>query len=106
MNRSGTLEVFLGKCALEICSKFTGECPCGSATSIKLRINFVKTTLWHECSPVNSLHIFRAPFPKNTSGGLLLDEAFQNKINFKWGNAQKENNEKNYYKNFFNGTSW
>ena len=24
------------------------------------------------CSPVNLLHIFRTPFPKNTSGGLLL----------------------------------
>ena len=24
------------------------------------------------CSPVNLLHIFRIPFPKNTSGGLLL----------------------------------
>ena len=24
------------------------------------------------CSPVNLLYIFRTPFPKNTSGGLLL----------------------------------
>ena len=29
-------------------------------------------TLWHACSPVNLLHIFRIPFPKNTSEGLLL----------------------------------
>ena len=28
--------------------------------------------LWHECSPVNLWHIFRTPFPKNTSGWLLL----------------------------------
>ena len=28
----------------------------------------------HECSPVNLLHIFRAPFPKNTSGQLLLSK--------------------------------
>ena len=28
--------------------------------------------LRHGCSPVNLLHIFRAPFPKNTSGQLLL----------------------------------
>ena len=26
----------------------------------------------HGCSPVNLLHIFRAPFLKNTSGPLLL----------------------------------
>ena len=31
-----------------------------------------KTTLRHGCSPVNSLHIFRIPFPKNNSGELLL----------------------------------
>ena len=28
--------------------------------------------LWHVCFPVNSLHIFRSPFPKNLYGGLLL----------------------------------
>ena len=26
----------------------------------------------HGCSPLNLLHIFRTPFPRNTSGGLLL----------------------------------
>ena len=34
--------------------------------------NFIKITLLHRCSPVNLLHIFRTPFPKNTSKGLLL----------------------------------
>ena len=29
-------------------------------------------TLRHGCSPVNLLPIFRTPFPKNTSGWLLL----------------------------------
>ena len=29
--------------------------------------------LWHRCSPVNLLHIFRTPFPRNTSGWLLLN---------------------------------
>ena len=29
--------------------------------------------LWHGCSPVNLLNVFRAPFPKNTSGRLLLE---------------------------------
>ena len=27
----------------------------------------------HGCSPVNLLHNFRIPFPKNTSGWLLLN---------------------------------
>ena len=45
---------------------------------------FSKTTelplsdFWHGRSPVNLLHIFRTPFPKNTSGELLLGNS--NKI--------------------------
>ena len=31
----------------------------------------MEMTLRCRCSPVNVLHIFRIPFPKNTSGGLL-----------------------------------
>ena len=65
--RSNHSEVLLGKGILKVCSKFTGEHPYWSAISIKLQI-----TLRHGCSPVNSLHIFRTPFPKNTSGPLLL----------------------------------
>ena len=38
----------------------------------KVAFNFIEITLQHECFPVNSLHIFRTPFPKNTSGRLLL----------------------------------
>ena len=34
--------------------------------------NFIEITLRHRCSRVNLLHIFRTPFPKNVSGGLLL----------------------------------
>ena len=34
--------------------------------------NFIEIILRHKCSPVNSQHIFRAPFPKNTSGWRLL----------------------------------
>ena len=62
--RSSPSELFLGKGVLKICSKFTGEHPCRSAISIKLQ----------RCSPVNLLHIFRTPFPKNTYGWLLLEE--------------------------------
>ena len=47
------------------------EHPWRSVISIKLQSNI---TLLHGCSPVNSLHIFRPPFYKNTSGGLLLDK--------------------------------
>ena len=34
--------------------------------------NFIEIKLRHRCSRVNLLHIFRTPFPKNVSGGLLL----------------------------------
>ena len=34
--------------------------------------NFIEIALRHGCSPINLLHIFRIPFPKNTSEGLLL----------------------------------
>ena len=40
---------------VKVCSKFTGEHPC-----------------WNAVSSVNLLHIFRTPYPKNISGGLLL----------------------------------
>ena len=70
--RSSHLEVFQGKVALKICSKFTGEHPCRSAISITLQSNFTKITFWHGCSPVNLLHIFRTLSSKSTSGWLLL----------------------------------
>ena len=63
-SRSSPPEVFLRKDVLKICSKFTGKHPCRSVISIKL--------LRNGCSPVNLLHISRSPFPKNTSGELLL----------------------------------
>ena len=36
------------------------------------KCDFIEITLRYGCSPVNLLHIFRAPFSKNTSGWLLL----------------------------------
>ena len=74
-NRNSHPEVFLRKGVLKICSKFTGEHPCQSAISIKLQSNFIEIALRHGCSPANLLHIFRTPFPKNTSGRLLLEKA-------------------------------
>ena len=66
--RSSHPEVFLRKGFLKICSKFTGAHPCRSAISIKLQSDFIGTALSHVCSPANLVHIFRTPFPKNTSG--------------------------------------
>ena len=34
---------------------------------------FIEITFWYGCSPVNLLHIFGIPFPKNIFGRLLLD---------------------------------
>ena len=56
--------MLLGKGVPKIRSKFTGEHPCRSAISIKLRGSFVEIALRHGCSAVNLLHIFRTPFPK------------------------------------------
>ena len=52
-------EVFLGKDVQKKCSKFTGI-----VVSMKLLYNFIEIVLRHGCSPVNLLHIFRTPFPK------------------------------------------
>ena len=71
-SRSKLLEVFLGKGVLKKCSKFTGEHPSQIKFSIKSQSNFIEITLRLVCSPVNAVHIFRTPFSKNTSGGLLL----------------------------------
>ena len=60
---------------LKISSKFAGEHLCQIAISIKLQI-----ILRHGCSAVNLLHIFRTPFPKNTSGAPRLQFLFMKKV--------------------------
>ena len=45
---------------------------CSGVISINFQSNFIEITLRHGCSPVNFLHIFRTPFPKNTPRRLLL----------------------------------
>ena len=72
--RNSPPKVFLRKVILKICSKFTGKHPCWSVISIKLQNNFTEITLWHVCSPINLVHIFRTLFLKNTSEGLLLKD--------------------------------
>ena len=69
--RSSYPEVFLGKGVPKICSKFTGEQPCQSAILTNLQNSFIEIILKHGCSPVNFLHTFRTPFPKNASGELF-----------------------------------
>ena len=71
--RNSCPEVFLGKGVLKIFSKFTGENPCRKVISIKLLCNFTEIAIWHGCSPVNLLHIFRTSFSKNNFGQLLLE---------------------------------
>ena len=51
---------------------------------LKLQSNFIEITLRHGCSPVNLLHIFRTPFPRDTSGWLLL-----NLVESNFGKASK-----------------
>ena len=64
----------LKKRCSEIWSKFTGEQPCQSVISIKLLCNFIEIHFGMGVrSPVNLLHIFITPFPKNTSEQLLLN---------------------------------
>ena len=87
-NRSNDLEVFLGKGVLKICSKFTGEHPCRSAISINLLCNFTETTLRHEWSPVNLLHIFRTLFARTPLGGCFWSNKGYRLTNWVW--AHKE----------------
>ena len=72
LSRSIPSEVPLGKGVLKICRKFQGEHPCWSVISIKLNCNFIEITLQRGRSPKNLLPIFRTPFPKGTSEGMLL----------------------------------
>ena len=65
-DRSSPPEVFFGKGVLKICNKFTREQPCR-------QLYWNRTSTW--CSPVNLMHIFRTPYPKNTSEGLLRSSA-------------------------------
>ena len=72
-NRSSRPKVFLRKGILKLCSKCTGEHPCGRAISIKLLWN--RTSAWvFSCK-------FAAYF-QNSSGWLLLKEIVTKKQAF------------------------
>ena len=77
--RSSSHKVFLAKGVLKICNTFTGEQPCRSLISRNLLCSFIEITLRCGWSPVNLLHIFKRPFPKNTSAGVL--QSLRNSFN-------------------------
>ena len=76
MYRSSPPEVFLGKVVLKICRKFEKKITILPWCFIEIILGMgvlYWITLRHGCSPINLLHIFSTPFPKNTFGGLLLN---------------------------------
>ena len=83
--RSSHPEVFLGKDPLKICCKFTGT-PMPKCDFNKVA---VAITLRHGCSPVNLLHIFRTPFPRNASGRILLKNTWHKEKDW-WEGFQLE----------------
>ena len=63
--------VLIKRCSGNMQQIYMREHPCRSVISIKLKSNFIETTLRHGWSPVDLLHTFKTSFNKNTSGGLL-----------------------------------
>ena len=47
----------------------------------------------HECCPVNLLHIYRTPFPKRTSGGLLLIKNCLSELKIVFQNSSRDREE-------------
>ena len=77
LNKTSPTEVLLGKGLLKISSKVTIEHSYQSAISMKLLSNFIEIAFRHGCPPVNLLHIFGTPIPKNTSEGLFLSKPWE-----------------------------
>ena len=75
-------KVFLGKSVLKICSKFTGEHPCRSVISIKIKLqsNFIEITRRYGCSAVNLLYIFRTLFWRTPRDGCFWTFSIYNNI--------------------------
>ena len=67
----------LGKRCPQNIQQIYRRTPMTNVISIKLLCNSTEVILGHGCSPVNLLYIFRIPFPKNTSGGLLLCKSYK-----------------------------
>ena len=58
---------------MKLCSSDNHYTTAPQLKPVKLQIRFTDITFRHGCSPVNLLHSFRIPFPKNTFGGMLLN---------------------------------
>ena len=103
--KSSCPEVFLEESVLKISRKFIDR-PCRSMISTRSLHNFIEITLQHDCSPVNVLHIFRTPFPKNTSGQLHL--AFLRNVfffNLKYGRSIRSDATALYFLKGFDSTN-
>ena len=59
---------------LRMCCRFSGAYLCVDVVLTMLQSDFVEIALLYCCSPVGLLHICRASFLENTSGGLLLNK--------------------------------
>ena len=66
--------------------------------NFNMHSNSIEITLWHECSPVNLLHILRTLFTNNTSGRLLLFLLYS--AFWKKGIAKSNNEERDYFSQF------
>ena len=89
----------LKKRCSENMQQFIGKHPCRSAISIELPSNSIEITLRHGCSPINLLHIFRAPFPTRSFGLLLL--YFLQSVSTKTGLEYRRFFEKVFRYNYF-----
>ena len=72
LQKQPTNGVLRKRCS-ETMQQISGEHPCWSAISIKMRSKFIEITLRHGRSPVILLDIFRTHFLKNTSRRLLMN---------------------------------
>ena len=71
LQKQPSRDILRKRCSENI-SKFTWEQPSQCSISINLLCNFIEFALRHGCPPINLLHSFWKPFPKNTTEGLLL----------------------------------
>ena len=79
-----SIRVFLKQCS-ENTQQIYRRTPIRKSDLTKLISNFIEITLWHGCSLVNLMHIFRTHFPKNTSGGVLLNFAMaEHQVDFSY----------------------
>ena len=72
--------------ALQRCSweKVFWKCTANLPQNTHAKVWFEDSCLRYGCSPVNLLHIFRTPFPKNITGGLLLIISSSQKFLNQW----------------------